>query len=95
MMQFSRLRRSRPASLEASASLPSSPPALASTLQLFVNGGYAILDAIAAQGYDTLKSRPVVTKTAKLRLLGGALAGKLAASLKPSRSSKNTSDTPA
>jgi squalene synthase HpnC len=60
-------------------------PDLASTLQLFVNGGHAILDAIAAQDYDTLRSRPVVTKAAKLRLLGGALAGKLAASFKPSR----------
>jgi squalene synthase HpnC len=57
---------------------------LASTLQLFVNGGYAILDAIAAQGYDTLCSRPVVTKAAKLRLLGGALAGKLGSMLLPS-----------
>ncbi len=65
-------------------------PDLASTLQLFVNGGYAILDAIAAQDYDTLRSRPVVTKTAKLRLLSGALAGKLLASFKPSRK-----DTPA
>jgi squalene synthase HpnC len=60
-------------------------PDLASTLQLFVNGGHAILDAIVAQDYDTLRSRPVVTKTAKLRLLGGALAGKLTASFKPSR----------
>jgi squalene synthase HpnC len=57
---------------------------LASTLQLFVNGGHAILDAIAAQGYDTLRSRPVVTKAAKLRLLGGALAGKLGSMLLPS-----------
>ena len=65
-------------------------PDLASTLQLFVNGGHAILDAIAAQDYNTLKSRPVVTKSAKLRLLGTALAGKLFASLKPSRSSKET-----
>jgi squalene synthase HpnC len=53
---------------------------LASTLQLFVNGGHAILDAIAAQDYNTLQSRPVVTKAAKLRLLAGALAGKLTAS---------------
>ncbi|HEY1903241.1 MAG TPA: hypothetical protein VGG56_12455, partial [Terracidiphilus sp.] len=58
---------------------------LASTLQLFVNGGHAILDAIAAQDYDTLRSRPIVTKAAKLRLLGGALVGKLSASLSPSR----------
>jgi phytoene/squalene synthetase len=58
---------------------------LAATLQLFVNGGHAILDAIAAQGYDTLRARPVVTKTAKLRLLGGALAGKLASTFLPAR----------
>jgi squalene synthase HpnC len=58
---------------------------LASTLQLFVNGGYAILDAIAAQDYDTLRVRPVVSKAAKLRLLGGALVGKMGSTLLPSR----------
>ncbi len=58
---------------------------LAATLQLFVNGGYAILDAIAAQGYDTLRARPVVTKAAKLRLLGGALVGKVASAVLPKR----------
>lgn len=58
---------------------------LASTLQLFVNGGYAILDAIAAQGYDTLRSRPVVSKSAKLGLLFGALLGKLGSMLLPSK----------
>ena len=50
---------------------------LAATLSLFVKGGLTILDAIAAQGYDTLRARPVVTKGMKVRLLGGALAGKL------------------
>jgi squalene synthase HpnC len=54
---------------------------LAATLSLFVKGGLAILDAIEAQGYDTLKSRPVVTKVAKMRLLTGALMGKLGAVL--------------
>ncbi|HEY4354940.1 MAG TPA: squalene synthase HpnC [Acidobacteriaceae bacterium] len=58
---------------------------LAATLSLFVKGGHAILDAIAAQDYDTLRARPVVTKAAKLRLLGGALVGKLGAMLKPAR----------
>ncbi len=58
---------------------------LAATLSLFAKGGHAILDAIAAQNYDTLRSRPVVTKARKLRLLGGALAGKLSASVLPSR----------
>jgi squalene synthase HpnC len=58
---------------------------LAATLSLFVKGGHAILDAIAAQGYDTLHARPVVTKEAKLRLLGGALLGKVGAILRPAR----------
>jgi squalene synthase HpnC len=58
---------------------------LAATLRLFVRGGYAILDAIAAQGYDTLKARPKVTKAAKMRLLGGALVGKVRSVLFPSR----------
>jgi squalene synthase HpnC len=60
---------------------------LAATLSLFVKGGHAILDAIAAQGYDTLRSRPVVTKGAKLRLLGGALLGKAGALLIPAKRS--------
>ncbi|HEY4009645.1 MAG TPA: squalene synthase HpnC [Acidobacteriaceae bacterium] len=58
---------------------------LASTLSLFVKGGLSILDAIAAQDYDTLRSRPVVTKSAKLRLLGGALVGRVSAAVLPSR----------
>ena len=60
-------------------------PDLAATLSLFAKGGHAILDAIAAQDYDTLRSRPVVTKAAKLRLLGGALLGKLGAAVQPSK----------
>jgi squalene synthase HpnC len=58
---------------------------LGSTLELFVKGGQAILDAIAAQDYDTLRARPVVTKGAKLRLLGGALLGKVGSMLAPSK----------
>ncbi len=61
---------------------------LAVTLSLFVKGGLAILDAIAAQGYDTLQTRPVVTKGMKLRLLGGALLGKLGSALSPKRSAR-------
>ena len=57
---------------------------LASTLSLFVSGGLAILDAIAAQGYDTLESRPVVSKRVKLRLLFGAVWAK-AISIVPQR----------
>jgi squalene synthase HpnC len=58
---------------------------LAATLKLFVKGGQAILSAIEAQGYDTLRARPKVTKAMKLQLLGGALAGKLASALLPGR----------
>jgi len=63
---------------------------LAATLSLFVKGGFSILDAIAAQDYDTLKSRPVVTKSKKLSLLAGAFAGKLAAVLLPERQQGTT-----
>ena len=57
---------------------------LGATLALFVKGGNAILDAIAAQDYDTLQDRPVVTKAVKLRLLGGALVGRVSAALRRS-----------
>jgi squalene synthase HpnC len=58
---------------------------LAATLALFARGGHAILDAIAAQDYDTLRGRPVVAKAKKMVLLLGALGGKMAAMLLPSR----------
>lgn len=61
---------------------------LAATLALFIRGGESILDAIASQNYDTLESRPVVTKTKKLQLLGGALVGKLAATVLPARKTR-------
>jgi squalene synthase HpnC len=60
---------------------------LAATLSLFVAGGTAILDAIEAQDYNTLASRPVVSKGAKLRLLLGALGGKLGSVLLPAGAS--------
>jgi squalene synthase HpnC len=50
---------------------------LAATLDLFCKGGNAILDAIEAQGFDVLRQRPEVSKRKKLRLLAGALGGKL------------------
>lgn len=56
---------------------------LAATLSLFVKGGLTILDAIAAQNYNTLASRPIVTRAMKLKLLGGAMWGKLASTLQP------------
>ncbi len=56
---------------------------LAVTLDLFRKGGDAILDGIAAQGYDTLRGRPVVTKRKKAMLLAGALVAKLRAGRAP------------
>lgn len=50
---------------------------LSVTLDLFRKGGEAILDGIAAQGFDVLRGRPVVTKRKKLLLLLGALLGKM------------------
>ena len=47
------------------------------TLDLFSKGGEAILNGIAAQKYDVLRGRPVVTRRKKLMLLFGALLDKL------------------
>jgi squalene synthase HpnC len=47
------------------------------TLDLFRKGGEAILDGIAAQHYDVLRGRPVVTRRRKLLLLLGALLDKM------------------
>jgi squalene synthase HpnC len=52
------------------------PGKLAVDVDLFSRGGLAILDRIAAQGYDVLSRRPEVGKAAKLGLLArSALAG--------------------
>jgi squalene synthase HpnC len=45
-------------------------------LELFSRGGLAILNAIEAAGYNTLANRPVLTKRAKLGLLGRAIASR-------------------
>lgn len=50
---------------------------LALDLELFSQGGLAILDAIEQQGYDVLKSRPVISKPRKLWLVARAALGKL------------------
>ena len=54
-------------------------PELRVTLDLFYRGGIAILDGIAAQDYDVLRGRPMVTRSKKLELLLRALFGKLRA----------------
>jgi hypothetical protein len=48
---------------------------LAVDVDLFSRGGLAILDRIAARGFDVLSARPALTKWTKVRLLGHALLG--------------------
>jgi squalene synthase HpnC len=42
-------------------------------LEMFSRGGVAVLDAIEAMGYDTLHSRPSISKSKQIRLLGRVL----------------------
>jgi squalene synthase HpnC len=58
---------------------------LAVTLRLFEAGGRAALDGIVAEDYDVLNRRPSVSKVTKLRLLTGALAGKISSLFNPRR----------
>ncbi|HEX8203273.1 MAG TPA: squalene synthase HpnC [Isosphaeraceae bacterium] len=53
------------------------PRAIAVDVDLFTRGGLAILDRIAARGFDVLSARPEVGKLAKLGLLARALLGRL------------------
>ncbi len=50
---------------------------LAIDIELFTRGGQEILNAIERQGFDVLKSRPALSKSRKLLLLGRAALGKL------------------
>jgi squalene synthase HpnC len=54
---------------------------LAVVLDLFRKGGEAILNGIAAQDFDVLRGRPVVSRARKLGLLMEALVGKLRAGM--------------
>ncbi len=50
---------------------------LATDIELFTRGGQEILNAIARQGYDVLRRRPVLSKTRKLLLVGRAALRRL------------------
>jgi phytoene/squalene synthetase len=54
---------------------------LAVTLDLFRKGGEAILNGIAAENFDVLRGRPVVSRARKAGLLVEALAAKLRAGM--------------
>ncbi len=49
---------------------------LAIDIELFTRGGQEILNAIEAQGYDVLTSRPAISKSRKIALLARAALGK-------------------
>jgi squalene synthase HpnC len=42
-------------------------------IEMFTQGGLAVLDAIERSGYNTLERRPVISKWKQTRLLGGCL----------------------
>ena len=55
--------------------VPLIPGKLAVDVDLFTRGGLAILDRIEQAGFDTLSSRPKLSKFAKVRLLIRAMLG--------------------
>ncbi|MBI1750599.1 MAG: squalene synthase HpnC [Acidobacteria bacterium] len=52
-------------------------PELRIDIELFSRGGLAVLDSIERIGYNTLQQRPVLSRTAQVRLLGRALLSRL------------------
>jgi squalene synthase HpnC len=58
------------------ALLPTLSRPVAAHVALFGQGGRAILDAIRAQGYDTLSRRPTLSKRRKARLVARALGAR-------------------
>ena len=61
--------RARSLLIEGRELVPRLPGRIAVDIDLFSRGGIAILDRIEAQGYDVWKSRPEVSKLAKVGLL--------------------------
>lgn len=80
-MMLGLVERTREMLLEGGAISKQVDRELAVTLDLFRKGGEAILNGIAAENYDVLRGRPVVSKTRKLGLLIEAFAGKLRAGM--------------
>ncbi len=52
-------------------------PELRVDIELFSRGGLAVLEAIGAMGYNTLKRRPALSRSTQVRLLGRALVSRL------------------
>ncbi|MBI4457094.1 MAG: squalene synthase HpnC [Acidobacteria bacterium] len=63
-------------------------PRLRVDIELFSRGGLAVLDAIEAIGYNTLRYRPTLTRATQMQFLGRVILGRLYVLL---RSNKHTS----
>lgn len=72
MLDFE-VQRTRQMFVEGSALLPLLPHRARIDVSLFLRGGVAVLDAIAAQDYDVWRRRPRITKWTKAKLLASAL----------------------
>src|SRR5262249_14771971 len=60
-------------------------------LEMFSSGGLAVLEAIEAQGYDTLTLRPSISKAKQAGLLGRVLLGQMFSHKRHSFGSRNAS----
>lgn len=58
-------------------------PSMRAQISLFSRGGVAILDAIRRLNYDTLTSRPTLSKAQKLGLMGRAITAMAISALMP------------
>ncbi len=72
LMKFE-VERTRGLFAAGRALVPRVPPAFAVDIDLFSRGGLAILDRIAARGFDVLSARPTLSRWTKVRLLGRAV----------------------
>ena len=68
------IERTRNLFAEGRALVSRLPRALAVDVELFSRGGLAILDVIAAKGFDVLSSRPSLSRWTRVRLLARAVA---------------------
>jgi squalene synthase HpnC len=82
LMQFE-VRRTHELLDEGERLLPLLAPVYRRQISLFGQGGRAILRAIERRGYDTLTSRPSLSKGQKARLVLKALAAAVAQKLSP------------
>lgn len=67
------VQRTKTMFLKGRALVPLLPRSARIEVSLFLGGGLAVLDAIAAQDYDVWQRRPRITKWTKAKLLASAL----------------------